>query len=119
MRIFVRALIVTGLLAMPVLAQAAGDDNNGYTQIMQGKLAAAEAMLVQQRRMFPGDADLTLNLAAIYANTGRVTQARALYTDVLRQPDQSMKMAHQRTASSHAIATIGLKRISATELTAR
>ncbi len=119
MRNFVRALIVTGLLAVPVVAQAAGDDNNGYTQIMQGKLAAAEAMLVQEHRAFPGDADLTLNLAAIYANTGRVAQARALYADVLRLPDQSMILSRQRTASSHSIATLGLKRISSTELSAR
>lgn len=119
MRIFIRALIVTGLLAAPALAHAAGDDNNGYTQIMQGNLAAAEAQLVEERRMFPSHADLTLNLAAIYARTGRIQQARALYADVLSQPDQSMMLSGQRTASSHAIATLGLKRLAVTTLSAR
>lgn len=119
MRIFIRALIVTGLLVAPGFAQAASDDHSGYTEIMRGDFSAAERVLIQQRKLFPGDADLALNLAAIYARTGRISQARSMYADVLAMPDQSMVLAHDRIAWSHKIATIGLQRISATEITAR
>lgn len=119
MRIFTRALLVTALLAAPAVSQAASDDHNGYTQIMQGDLSRAERMLVADHKMFPDEMDLTLNLAAVYARTGRLQQARALYADVLAKPNESMDMPQDRTAWSHDIATLGLKRLGTSDVTAR
>lgn len=119
MRTLTRALLVTGLLASPAYAQTSAEDHSGYTQIMHGDLAAAEKAVVSQRYAFPDDADLMLNLAAIYAQTGRVSKARSLYFDVLDRDNQSMVLAQNRTAWSHDIARRGLLRLAGTELSAR
>lgn len=119
MRTVIRALLVTALLVVPGVSQAAGDDHNGFTEIMKGDLGRAERMLVAEHKMFPEAADLSLNLAAIYAGSGRIQQARALYADVLARPNESMVMQRDRTAWSHEIATLGLQRLRTSELTAR
>jgi len=119
MRTLSRALIVAALLAAPGVSQAAGDERNGYVEIMRGDLSAAERMLDQERKIAPQDAMLDLNLAAIYARTGRTQQARALYATVLAQPNQSMLLSRDRTAWSHDLAALGLRRLGAEQVTAR
>ncbi|OYY68436.1 tetratricopeptide repeat protein [Sphingomonas sp. 28-63-12] len=125
MRNFFSALIVTGLLAMPAYAQTTVEDHSGYTEIMHGNFSAAEKTVIKQRDAFPDDADLMLNLAAIYAQTGRISKARSLYIEVLDRADQSMLLAQNRTAWSHDIARRGLQRLgpqqrpASTEITAR
>ncbi len=120
MRIFFSALIVTGLMAMPAYAQTTTiEDHSGYSQIMSGDFAAAEKMVKKQRNEFPDDADLMLNLAVIYAQTGRINQARSLYNEVLDHADQSLVLAQNRTASAHDIARRGLQRLGTTQVSVR
>lgn len=101
--------------AAALLAGAAGpaaaQDWNGAEQIGRGDYAAAERLILKQQRMFSGDVDLMINLAAVYARTGRTAEARRLYQTVAARPDEKMDMAGQRTAWSQALAAEGLRRL--------
>lgn len=119
MRITFRALIVAGLLATAATAQAAGKDENGFQQIMAGDLAQAERMLVSEHKAFPADPSLSLNLALVYARTGRSDAARSLYLDVLARPNEEMDMAGDATGWSHELARRGLKRLEMSSLSTR
>ena len=123
MRIIIRALIVTSLLAVPGASLAADaqdrDSNNAHAEIMRGDFAIAERQLTEARRVFPDDADLMLNLALVYANTGRASAARSLYRSVLDRPDEDLLLAHDRHASAHALAKLGLSRLDRIQLSAR
>ena len=104
-------------VAAPAVAQ---DDYNGATQILQGDYASAEKVILKQQRMFPGDADLLLNLARIYSVTGRTTEARATYSAVLARPDDLMDLPNAaRPQSSHALAGAALRRLDGYQITAR
>ena len=120
MRIFVRALIVGAALGVAATAQAAAkDDFNGYDQIMRGDYAAAERVLVTQRKLFPNDADIALNLAAVYMHQGRTSEARALYNAVLARPDDLMDMNANSSVWSHQAAKAGLDKINSTQILTR
>ncbi|QNA83465.1 tetratricopeptide repeat protein [Sphingomonas sp. So64.6b] len=119
MRIAFQMMIAATALAVPALAQAAGDDRNGSAEIIRGDYVSAERTLVDQRRLFPDHADLTLNLAAVYHHAGRVSEARALYRDVLRRPDEDVNLVTDRTFSAHQLATIALQRLERTQLSVR
>lgn len=119
MRTLFRALLATGLLAASGASLAADETNSGFKQIMAGNAANAETMLMQQHRMFPEDPVFSLNLAAVYARTNRMDAARTLYNDVLARPDEELDMANDRIQSAHAVAKLGLKRLSAPLISAR
>jgi len=104
-------LIVIGLVGLATPAIAA--DRNGYSQIAAGNLSAAERRIVAERRIFPDRPELMLNLAAVYRNTGRDAQARALYTAVLDRPAVAMDLPSGAVASSHDVAARALARFSA------
>ncbi len=103
------ALIVAGVLCVGVGVPAVARDHNGYEQIAQGNYAAAERMLVAERRLFPDRPELALNLAAIYRHTGRIGEAKALYLDVLSRPNEQFDVASDRAAWSHDIAAGALR----------
>ncbi|MES2054866.1 MAG: tetratricopeptide repeat protein [Pseudomonadota bacterium] len=119
MRTAFYALAVAATFAVPAIAQATDADRNGSVEIFRGDYTTAERTLLDQRRLFPDHADLTLNLAAVYQHAGRVSEARALYRDVLRRPDEQVDMANERTFSSHQLATIALQRLERTQVTTR
>jgi thioredoxin-like negative regulator of GroEL len=119
MRVPFHALIAAIALVAPATVQAAGEDRNGSAEIIRGDYTTAERTLVDQRRLFPDHADLTLNLAVVYHHAGRISEARALYRDVLRRPDEDMDLVNQRTFSSHQLAVIGLARLERTQFTSR
>ena len=105
------------LFAAPAFAQ---DDYNGATQILKGDYASAEQVIVKQQRMFPGDADLLLNLARIYSLTGRANEARATYRAVLARPDDLMDLPNTaRPQSSHVLAGAALRRLDGYQITSR
>ena len=110
--------IVVGLaFGAPASAQ---DDFNGATQILQGDYAAAERVILLQRRMFPADADLLLNLATTYRLSGRTSEARALYRQVLANPDDLMDMpAGASPRSSHRLAAVALVTLDRRQVSAR
>lgn len=104
-------LVAAGLglgLSVPGYAQS----YSGAEQIAGGDLAAAEREITQQRRVFPNDPDLLINLAHVYAKTDRVAEARRLYRIVLDRPDEDLVMADGRAAPAHLLASEGLRRIS-------
>lgn len=119
MRTLFRALIVGTIAGMAVPAMAYGDQNNGYAQIRAGDYAAAERIIVAERRNAAKDTDLMLNLATVYARTDRIEQARAMYLAVLELPDDEMDLSGAQTMSSHDLARVGLSRLSRAQLTAR
>jgi DNA-binding SARP family transcriptional activator len=103
------------IAALPVQAQEAAVS----TQIAQGAYTQAESKLLADLRIHPDRPELLLNLAAVYAKTGRTSDARSLYTRVLEQDDVLMDLSAERTAGSHAIAERGLQRLNAIQFTAR
>jgi hypothetical protein len=108
MRAFSLIVLAAVSAATPTLAA----DRSGYSQIAAGNLSDAEQRIVAERRIFPDRPELMLNLAAVYRNTGRDAQARALYAAVLDRPAVSMDLPSGAVASSHAVAQRALARFS-------
>ncbi|WP_375391224.1 tetratricopeptide repeat protein [uncultured Sphingomonas sp.] len=106
-----------GLVAAAALVAIAGPAGaqgfNGAAKIARGDYAAAERDLVAQRALYPDNVDLQLNLAAVYANTGRPAQARALYQQVATQPDEDVVTQGGESISAHALAIKGMARVPA------
>ena len=110
MRGFSLIVLTLAGAAMPAVSLAA--DRNGYAQIVAGDMAAAERRIVAERRIFPDRPELMLNLAAVYRQTGREPQARALYVAVLDRPAVGLDLLSGRVASSHDVAQRALARLS-------
>jgi thioredoxin-like negative regulator of GroEL len=98
---------LAAFMAVPAIAK----DRVGYQAISAGSLAQAEQTIDAERTIFPTRPELMLNLAAVYARTGRVTQARSLYGQVLDQEPVAMDLADGSVQSSHALAQRGLSRL--------
>jgi Flp pilus assembly protein TadD len=111
------------LAAVPLLAAAvpaaAQDKAVAFTQIVAGAYDQAESRLDSELRIHPGRPELLINLAAVYAKTGRTTEARALYRQVLSQDDVLMDLSETQSVGSHALARAGLRRTEAVQFTAR
>lgn len=107
------------LAALPAQAQRDNGDPVASSAIFDGNLSQAEQLLNARLRLDPGQPELLLNLAAVYAQTGRTAQARALYLQVLQQRDVEMDLSADRVSMSHAIATKGLQYIRTLQLTSR
>jgi hypothetical protein len=101
--------VVAAAVATPAVARDAVRMSHDALAI--GDATAAERALVSEARIFPNRPELLLNLAAVYASTGRPAQAASLYQRVLAQRDVTMDLSAERTASAHAIAQVGLRRI--------
>ena len=119
-----RSALVGLALAIPMAfaaapAQSQDGDQVASVAISRGAYADAEKALLKELRIHPDRPELLLNLAAVYANTGRPDEARALYRQVLSQEDVLMDLGPDRTASAHAIARTGLKRIARVEVSNR
>ncbi|MES2337481.1 MAG: tetratricopeptide repeat protein [Pseudomonadota bacterium] len=106
------------LLASPALAQD-GAIRTAHAAIASGDFIRAEQVLTAEQRVFPDSPEVLINLAAVYARTGRVAQAAALYRHVLSRADVLMDQSGDRTASSHLIARTGLQRVSTLQTAAR
>jgi hypothetical protein len=110
------------LAAAPLFAAVPAQAQDGAvasTEIAQGDYVAAESKLLQELRIYPGRPELLLNLAAVYAKTGRAGEARSLYTKVLGSDDVLMDLSVDRTAGSHALAQRGLRRLDTVQFSAR
>lgn len=112
-RMMVSAIVASMALAVPALAK----DRVGYQAIAAGSLNDAERTIQAERAIFPERPELMLNLAAIYARTGRDAQARTLYGDVLTRDAVAMDMADGSVQSSHTLAHKGLSRLVTTMAT--
>ncbi len=114
MRRVMVALLVIGA-AMPAVAR----DRTGFKAIASGDMAGAERVLLAERRIYPDRPELMLNLAAVYARTGRATDARDLYRAVLDQPTVVLDTPSGATASSHTLATSALTRLDGVRVATR
>lgn len=112
MRTFVTmsAVAAIAMLTTPAMAK----DRVGYQAIAAGSLGQAEQTLAAERAIYPQRPELMLNLAAVYAKTGRMAQARALYGDVLEQQPIAMDLPDGSVETSHALAQRGLMRLTST-----
>ena len=90
-----------------------------HDALATGDYARAEQVLTAEQRVFPGRPQVLVNLAALYARTGRAQQAAALYRTVLGREDVLLDLSAERSASSHAIAEAGLRRLTGQQTAAR
>lgn len=102
--------------AIPAQAQ---DRTVASTQIVAGDYSQAESRLLTELRIHPGRPELLLNLAAVYAKTGRASEARGLYTRVLSKDDVLMDLSTEQAVGSHALAQRGLRRLDTVQFSAR
>ncbi|MGE7206626.1 tetratricopeptide repeat protein [Sphingomonas sp. NPDC019816] len=104
-------LVAAAGMAAPAMAQDGWPQRTGYQEIASGNLAAAERTLLAERRTNPESPELMLNLAAVYAQTGRASEARALYGAVLNEKAIAMDMPSGAILSSHTVAQTGLRQL--------
>ncbi|MES2988045.1 MAG: tetratricopeptide repeat protein [Pseudomonadota bacterium] len=98
---------------------ASANDETIPAAIAAGAYDQAEQAIQADLRIYPNRPELLLNLAAIYAKTGRTSEARAIYAKVLAQRDVLMDVRADKVAGSHAIAAAGLRRVQSVQLTSR
>jgi Tfp pilus assembly protein PilF len=79
------ALAVVSALALPQAARA--DDDLAVAAIRNHDWATAERILQDGLRQYPYDLSRQLNLAWVYAQTGRKDQAAALYHEILKRDE--------------------------------
>ncbi len=104
------------LTALPAQAQSRNGDPVASAAIFDGNFSQAEQQLSARLRLDPDQPELLLNLAAVYAQTGRTSQARALYIRVLQQRDVEMDLSADRVSTSHVVANKGLQYIRTLQL---
>ena len=94
-------------LALPLAAWA--DDDLGVQAIRNHDWAAAEQQLQQGLEKNPRDLSRQLNLAWVYAQTGRKAEAAALYREILkRDQDRFASLPGANRTSMTVLATRGL-----------
>ena len=84
MKLVVLSMAVASALMLPTALSAAEDDL-GYRAIQNHDWATAEAQLQAGLQKDPGNVSRQLNLAWVYAQTGRKAEATALYEEILRR----------------------------------
>jgi thioredoxin-like negative regulator of GroEL len=77
------ALAVASAVMLPQVATA--DDAAAYQAIKNHDWTTAEQQLKADLQQEPGNLSRQLNLAWVYAQTGRKDEAAALYRDILRR----------------------------------
>ncbi|MBR0551330.1 tetratricopeptide repeat protein [Stakelama marina] len=109
-------LLVGATIAVPGSAAIAKDHDGSYAHvaIMNGDYARAEKALEADRRIFPDRPEVLLNLATVYAQTGRTDAARELYAHVLTVEAVDLTLPGDQVANSHDLARIGLSRLTPT-----
>jgi Flp pilus assembly protein TadD len=106
-------------LAVAAASPALASDRTGYQAIAAGDYQKAEETLVQERRIFPRRPELMINLATVYARTGRTSEAANLYRTALQVDPVDMAMPNGMVTSSHDVARRGLNRLGTTTLAVR
>ena len=101
-------------LVLALVATAAGaqtqEQRYGFNAIQRDDLAGAEARLIAQLAQEPNEPSVLINLAHVYAKTGRFEQAEALYRKVMAADNILMLTASNRQVGSHELAQRGLDR---------
>ena len=85
------------------------EDDLGYQAIRNHDWATAERQLQEGLQKDPGNTSRQLNLAWVYAQTGRKTEAAALYAEILkRDQDRVVSLSSHSGNSSTVLAQRGL-----------
>ncbi|MDF2603388.1 tetratricopeptide repeat protein [Sphingomonas sp.] len=108
-------LALAGCLASPALAR----DRTGFKAIEARDYAAAEKVLLNERRIFPSRPELMINLGTVYARTGRLAEADGLYRAALDAEAVEMALPDGAIATSHDVARRGLRSLAPTTLAVR
>ncbi|MEO5937949.1 MAG: tetratricopeptide repeat protein [Sphingomonas sp.] len=98
-------------IALTAAAPVVAKEKLANAAIMSGDFNTAERILIDQPNAFKSMPEVLINLAFVYANTGREAEARALYREVLRQPDVDLDNTMGQSVSSREIARVGLARL--------
>ena len=106
------ALAAGAVFATSAMAQSQ-EQTYGFNAIARDDLAGAEARLSAQRAAEPNEPSVLLNLAYVYAKTGRTAQATALYNQVMAGQNVMMLTGGRQQVSSHDLAQRGLSRTAA------
>ena len=83
MKSWVLSLGLASAMMLPLAARA--DDGLAYQAIQNHDWTTAEQQLKAGLQQEPGNLSRQLNLAWVYAQTGRKDEAAALYRDILRR----------------------------------
>lgn len=116
------AIVLCAIGAVAVGPEASADAQpvaQAHAALLSGDYVGAERLLLAEQRIYPRRPEVLLNLAALYASTGRRDEALRLYRSVLAQSDTAMDLSAERTASAHAIARTGLDRLNRVVTAAR
>lgn len=108
---------VASALLASASAAAATPTDYGHDLIKARQLAAAERELEARRAQEPDEPSLLINIAYIYAKTGRAADAASAYERVLALPDVLLALGNGKPRWSHALANRGLGRPDGVALT--
>ena len=92
------SVAVASALMLPQIVQAAED--LGYQAIRNHDWATAEQQLQTGLQKNPENSFLQLNLAWVYAQTGRKAEAEALYQEILRRDQDRVATLSSRDGKS-------------------
>lgn len=110
---------VASALLASASATGATPTDYGYDLIKAKQLAAAETELHTRRAKEPDEPSVLINLAYVYAKTGRAADAATLYERVLALPDVLLALGNGKPRWSHALANKGLGRPEGVALTSQ
>ncbi len=117
---FLASIVLAAPLAVSPAVQAQSvEQPNAHLAIAAGDYDHAERQLLAEQRIFPARPEVLLNLAAVYARTGRVAEARALYHRVLALKPVTMDVSNGQIAASHAVAQRGIRLLDAGQMAGR
>ncbi len=106
-------------VALAAATPAVASDRTSYRAIAAGDYQTAEKTLLAERRIFPQRPELMINLATVYARTGRLTEAASLYRGALAEDPVDMALPNGAVETSHAVAQRGLDSLGPVTLAGR
>ncbi|MFD1787247.1 tetratricopeptide repeat protein [Sphingomonas floccifaciens] len=115
---FALAAVAAAIVATPAMAQD-GAVRVAHAAIVGGDYSKAERVLLAERQIYPGSAEVLVNLAAVYTATGRPMQAATLYRQLLDREAVLLDRNDASVVSSHQIAQAGLSRINSVQMATR
>jgi thioredoxin-like negative regulator of GroEL len=108
-KLWAMSFAVASVLALPQAVRA--EDDLGYQAIRNHDWATAEQQLQAGLQQEPGNASRQLNLAFVYAQTGRKAEAAALYREILKRDGDRFASSPRAGKSVALLAERGLAQL--------
>ena len=108
-KLWAMSFAVASVLALPQALRA--EDDLGYQAIRNHDWATAEQQLQAGLQQEPGNASRQLNLAFVYAQTGRKAEAAALYREILKRDGDRFASSPRAGKSVALLAERGLAQL--------